>query len=157
VIYLALELARILLGLDVEGCISSRFGGVNDKHRGGPSPYLGRRVEYGDSGIAHRTRPLGSWVVICNMDHRWPLCSAAQTIDRGPYGAMYPAGPKPRDGCKKRDSGRWWCVKKPFYGRDGGRYRGCADVAPKTQRAIDHDGWARVRLYSVPRKWGRDL
>lgn len=88
----------------------------------------------GDYGIAHRTWPMGTRVVVCN--ERTGLCGFGRVLDRGPYGA--------------RGSDGVWFIKSPGgeWSRPG-RYLGCADLTPDLAGVIEHDGRDPVILYKI--------
>jgi hypothetical protein len=112
-----------------ETCIATIFAQPGDKHAGGRSPWLRRRVRPTDLGVAHRTRPLGSWVKVTNL--RTGKSARVRVIDRGPYG-------------KVDARGRWFNGAR--YPRRRGRYRGCVDLTVATARRIDHNGFERIRI-----------
>jgi hypothetical protein len=112
-----------------QSCQSTIFAYPGDKHDGGPSRYLKRKVRPDDMGIAHRTLPLGTPVIVCQNDS----CAFGVVLDRGPYGMA--------------DEDGWFNAKLEPERARGGRYRGCADLTPALAEAINHDGFARVRLF----------
>jgi hypothetical protein len=112
-----------------ETCIATIFAQPGDKHAGGRSPWLRRRVRPTDLGVAHRTHPLGSWVKVTNL--RTGKSVRVRVIDRGPYG-------------KLDARGRWFNGAR--HPRRRGRFRGCVDLTPATARRIDHNGFERVRV-----------
>lgn len=113
---------------DPETCVSTIFGTPGDKHAGGNALLLDRPVNGDDVGIAHRTLPLGSVVLVHNM--RTNKSALGVVLDRGPYGAMH--------------KGRWYVKKRRS---DPGKWRGCADNTPAMADKIGHDGWDRVSIY----------
>lgn len=115
-----------------ETCNSTFFGTPGDKWAGGDALYLRRPINDRDVGIAHRSLKLGSAVVIVHA--RTGLFTVAQVVDRGPYGAIHP-------------DGHWYVKKRKAW---PGKWRGCADLTPRTARLIGHDGWDRVHVFPVP-------
>lgn len=85
---------------------------------------------------AHRTLPCGTWVSIENKktgDTAW-----CQVRDRGPYGAITPAGK--------------WVVKRPNDPETAdAKYRGVIDLGPSVAESAGTKGWGRV----VIRTWHR--
>lgn len=126
-----LSLILALLGGNLnaksEICSSTIFGQPGDKWAGGDALYLRRPVNRHDEGIAHRTLPLGSRVVVRNL--RTQQSAIATVIDRGPYGAVH--------------KGKWVLKKRS---RHPGKWRGCADLTPATAQAIGHNGRERVEV-----------
>ena len=114
----------------VATCKASVFAQPGDKYAGGASRWLKREVHHTDSGIAHRSYPLGSWVEIRNL--RTGRMVETQVIDRGPYGAMH--------------KGRWIIKKRPS---DPGRWRGCADLTPPVAKKIGHNGFERISIVRI--------
>jgi hypothetical protein len=152
-----LEFLLTLSNGHAETCISTSFAHEGDKHAGGPSPFLGRRVRPDDHGIAHRFAPGLSWTVVYSP--RTKLATAAPVIDRGPYGANLRPHEVAPPGSKvvTRKDGRRWYVKK--RGRWPGKWRGCADLTPPVAAAIQHRGFERVRIYHFfwkPKKHRRE-
>lgn len=130
-------------------CISTIFGMRGDKWAGGNALYLGRPVKPSvDVGIAHRTLPVGSLVVLNNpKKDTWVV---AQVIDRGPYGALLGdnEAPSPGQYCKERKDGSIWCVKKKKS--QAGKWRGCVDTTPKAAELLKHNGYQRIRYWAIP-------
>lgn len=129
-------------------CLSTVFGTKGDKWAGGNALYLGRPVRPSvDVGIAHRTLPVGSLVLLQNPSNARLVI--AQVIDRGPYGAIL-KGETPRPGqiCRTRKDGRTWCVKR--NSKDAGAWRGCIDATPKAAEILGHSGFQRLRFWSIP-------
>jgi hypothetical protein len=112
-----------------EVCVATIFAQSGDKHAGGASPWLRRRVRPTDLGVAHRTHPLGSWVKVTNLRTRKSV--RVRVIDRGPYG-------------KLDSQGRWFNGAR--HPKRRGRFRGCVDLTPATARRIDHNGFEKVRV-----------
>jgi hypothetical protein len=110
-----------------EICSSTIFGQPGDKWAGGNALYLRRPVNRHDEGIAHRTLPIGSRVLVRNI--RTGKASTATVIDRGPYGAIH--------------RGKWVLKKRAHH---KGRWRGCADLTPRTARLIEHNGREQVAV-----------
>lgn len=118
-----------------ETCLSTTFGGVDDRYAGGRALYLGRHVTERDIGIAHRTLPGGSRVLVRKG---WRFV-VASVIDRGPYGCVDARG-------------RWGVCRRPDKRRP---YRGCADLTRRTASILGHDGRDVVTLYAWPWDWWR--
>lgn len=108
-------------------CNATIFGYKGDEHAGGSALFLKRPVNNKDVGIAHRTLPLGSKVVVQNL--RTKSISIATVVDRGPYGAVY------------EDT---WVLK--LKKADPGQWRGCVDLTPALARGIHHSGYEKVVL-----------
>lgn len=125
-----LTLLRLLAG-DPEVCTATEFGAPGDRWAGGHALLLKRPVEPDDMGVAHRTLPLGSAVVVQSV--ATSKLAIGRVIDRGPYGAMV-------DG--------QWAIK--LRRTDPGTWRACLDLTPRMARAIGHNGFARVRVWSLP-------
>lgn len=122
------------LSSEPESCMATKFGYPGDKHAGGNALYLKRPVNSRDVGIAHRTLPLGSWVLVSHGDR----AILAQVIDRGPYGAMH--------------RGKWRVKKRRSQ---PGRWRGCADLTSRAAELLEHDGWGRVKIWRVSKPRGK--
>ncbi len=125
-----LYLLRILLSGTPESCIATQFGQPGDKWAGGNALLLKRPVSSVDLGIAHRTRPLGSFVVVQNV--ATSQIAVGRVIDRGPYGA---------------DLEGSWVLKR--HRSEPGKWRGCVDLTPALGQAIGHNGREPVRLWVV--------
>lgn len=130
-------------------CTSSIFGSPHDRWAGGKALYLGRKVNKHDVGVAHRSLPLGSGVIVCNP-RKANRCVYATVIDRGPYGALATEDELTKAGhaCRLRPMGKCWYVKKKRSWP--GRWRGCLDLTPKAARLIGHNGFQKVNYWSVP-------
>lgn len=111
-----------------EKCIATVFGTPGDRWAGGNAMCLGKPVGPYTLGIAHRSLPCGTPVLVRNV--RTGRAIVVPVIDRGPYGALLEDGT--------------WAVKRSRT--DPGRWRGCADLTPLTGMLIGHDGWDRVHL-----------
>lgn len=81
-----------------------------------------QRAQY---GVAHRTLPCGTRVVICSK-----RCVVATAIDRGPFGAL-------------DERGRY-VVRRHGLRRGDRGYRGALDLRPETADAIGLDGYGVV-------------
>lgn len=102
------------------------YGGLTIWHQTHP-----RKVE----GVAHRTLPLGSWVVVQN-----PVTKEAiplRVIDRGPFGAI--------------DSDGHWFIKSGANASRLGKFSGCLDITYPAGVKITHRGKQRVLFWRVPR------
>lgn len=147
--YQALHRARVATGLDGmrrEVCMSTIFGEGPNPTDGGVALGLGRYVRASDHGIAHRRAPIGSMARVCLGD----LCRWAPVIDRGPYGCMIRADEiHPGQTCGEHTEGtRRWCICAGPYRAREDKYRGCADLAPATARALGHDGMETVEIWT---------
>lgn len=111
-------------------CLATQFGHPGDGHGGRtPTVLTGNPVTANDIGIAHRTWPVGSVVLVTNL--RTKKSMLAVVIDRGPYG-------------KLDADGNWFNARKE---RDReGVYRGCADLTPMLAKLIGHNQKERVKL-----------
>lgn len=111
-------------------CLATQFGHPGDGHGGRTPTILTKKpVTPSDIGIAHRTWPIGSVVLVANI--RTNKSVLAVVIDRGPYG-------------KLDAQGRWFNARKE-RSREGA-YRGCADLTPRLAKLIGHNRKERVRL-----------
>ena len=121
--------------VDVRG-IATVFGGRKDKWRGGRSWCLipARPISRSHWGIAHRTWPCGTMVLICTV--RTSKCVFAPVIDRGPYPIERCPGKKGR------------VLKRGRRRRRGCRIQraGVADLTFPVARAMWHNGKERVTL-----------
>ncbi len=159
-----LLIALSLLGKP-EVCNSTIFGMEGDHLAGTRARLLRRPVDPAvDMGIAHRSLPLGSLVVVeIPARGTWAF---AVVIDRGPYGRIRPQGaPCPKElGGKRLNDGRCWvngaheyriCRAKGIYPLKescyykGSSWRGGVDTTPALAAALNHDGWERVRVRRV--------
>jgi hypothetical protein len=138
----------IWLGLlgQPQTCNSTIFGTAEDYASGSAGTtarYLRRPVDPAtDVGIAHRTLPLGTVVLLYQPKARvWAM---AVVIDRGPYGRL------DKDGAWYNGAAEWRAGRR--Y-RPGSRWNGCADLTPRLALQLQHDGWERVRLW--PLRWLR--
>lgn len=111
-------------------CNSTIFGYPGDKWAGGDALHLKRPVNATDVGIAHRTWPMGSWVLVKHL--KTGKMAVAQVIDRGPYGAIH--------------EGEWVLKRKRS---EPGKWRGCADLTPNLAAILGHDGFDRVRIWRL--------
>lgn len=124
----------------IEQCNSTIFGYKGDEYAGGNALYLRRPVDpEHDIGIAHRTLPLGSMVLLhVPKNNTW---TAAVVIDRGPYG-------------RTDAEGNWYNGaiewKKGRRFRKGSRWNGCVDLTPKAAKLLKHDGWEKIVVYRIP-------
>lgn len=113
-----------------ETCIATEFGAPGDEWAGGNALLLKRPVGPSDMGVAHRTLPLGSMVLVQNIETG--KIARGRVIDRGPYGAIHEGE---------------WAIK---LNKDApGVWRACLDLTPRMARAIGHDGMARVRFWRL--------
>ena len=132
----------VLLG-SPEKCSSTEFGYQGDYLAGGKALHLGRPVDpQHDVGIAHRTLPLGSMVVL-HIPSR-DTWTTAVVIDRGPYGRLDSDGSWYNGASDWKRCGR----KRGCYPPDTA-WRGCADLTPKTAELLEHDGWEQIHIYPV--------
>jgi hypothetical protein len=113
-----------------ETCNATRFGRPGDKWAGGDALYLKRPVGADDVGVAHRTLPLGAFVVVQNLETS--KIAVGQVIDRGPYGAIH--------------EGEWTLKRKKS---EPGNWRGCLDMTPRLTEILGHDGYGKVRVWTV--------
>ncbi len=120
----------ILLLATTLACNATIFGYPGDKWAGGDALALKRPVNPTDMGIAHRTWPLGTTVMVYNP--RTKLFAVGTVIDRGPYGAMH--------------KGKWVLKRKR---RDPGKWRGCVDLTPALAKAVQHNGYEKVRVWRL--------
>ena len=137
-----LALIAMLMGTP-ETCNSTQFGYEGDKYAGGRALHLGRPVNpETDVGIAHRTLPLGSQVLL-HVPKRgtWTV---AVVIDRGPYGRIDANG----DWYNGASDWKRCRRKKDCYPK-GSRWNGCADLTPRAGTFLSHDGWERIEVYPV--------
>lgn len=147
VLALTYTLLSVVPGTKSEECIATIFAQPGDKHAGGRSPWLRRRVRPTDLGIAHRTRPLGSWVRVTNL--RTGKSARVRVIDRGPFGrtdrngSWYNGASEYRT-CRRRGFG----LEDPACYRSKSRFVGCADLTPAVARRIGHNGKERVQVDS---------
>ncbi len=111
-----------------ERCVSTIFGYPGDRWAGGNALLLKRPVNDSDFGVAHRTLPLGSKVLVCR-----DTCALATVIDRGPYGAMHEGS---------------WVLKRRKS--DPGVWRGCLDTTPALAKALKHQGFDKVSVTPIP-------
>jgi hypothetical protein len=157
-----LLIALALLGKP-EVCTSTIFGMEGDRLAGKRARLLRRPVDPAvDMGIAHRSLPMGSLVVVeIPAKGTWAF---AVVIDRGPYGRVRPKGsPCPETGHLLSD-GRCWVNGAHAYRKcrkagknphsqscyyKGSKWRGGVDATPALARALNHDGWERVRVRAV--------
>lgn len=124
-------------------CLSTQFGHPGDGHGGrSPTVLTGKPVTDKDIGIAHRTWPVGSVVLVTNL--RTKQSMLAVVIDRGPWGKIDSKGKwfNPRERIKVKGKKRG-----PFKDlHRKGVYRGCADLTPRLAKLIGHNRKERVRL-----------
>lgn len=131
-------LITVLLSLfhtEPERCVASVFAHAGDRWAGGPSKCLGRKVRPGDWGVAHRTLPCGSLVLLSLP--RTGKIVVAPVVDAGPYGALL------NDGT--------WVLK--LRRSDPGRYRGCLDLTPPVSAALSHGGFEPVSAWVLPSRF----
>ncbi len=128
-----------------ELCNATQFGHAGDKLAGGVAPYLGRHVRPTDNGIAHRTLPMGSRVLLINP--RNGRTTRTRVIDRGPFGRVSRTGKWYNGAPLYRRLRR---ARKPIP-RKG--WRGCVDMTPRVRRALRHNGFEPVIVAPIqPRK-----
>lgn len=119
-------------------CLSTQFGHLGDGHGGRTPTVLTKQpVTDKDVGIAHRTWPMGSVVLVENL--RTGRAVFARVIDRGPYGKLSP-------------DGRWFNARKKR--KKKGKFRGCADLTPALAVLLLHNRKEQVRitLFKWPKK-----
>ena len=146
-----------LAGAEPEKCNSTEFGSEGDYYAGGRARHLNRPVNPGtDIGIAHKTLPLGSLVLLHVPKHDTWL--VAVVIDRGPYGRTLPKGSEcPEDGRLLSDGRCWYngaadwrrCKRNKKCYPPGTRFRGCADLTPRATSLLNHDGWEWIHVYPL--------
>lgn len=125
------EFARSLLTGPVQSCNASVFGMPHDKYQGGNLRCVQRPPHNNDLGIAHRTLPCGTRVVIINQrTQKWAV---ARVMDRGPYGALY--------------NGQWVLKRS---NKDPGSWRGGADLLPAVAKKLGHNGFEKVTIFVAP-------
>lgn len=107
-------------------CKASVFGYKGDKMAGGDAVCVHRRLKPGDVGVAHRTLPCGTKVVL--MNPRNGKIAVATVMDHGPYGAI--------------DDDGEWVLKRT--NKDPGKWRGCLDMTRALQTLLDHNGFEKV-------------
>lgn len=107
-------------------CTASVFGYQGDKMAGGNAVCVKRRLTSSDIGVAHRTLPCGSKVVVQNV--RTGKVAIATVMDHGPYGAI--------------DDDGTWVLKRNK--KEPGKWRGCLDMTRKLQELIGHNGFEKV-------------
>lgn len=116
-------------------CLATNFGSPGDRHAGGKAVCVGRKVGSDDIGVAHRSLPCGTKVVV--YLGRTKRAALATVIDRGPYGATL-------DGV--------WFVKKTKD--EPGKWRGCLDMTPRLAKILGHNGLEKVRFTPVVQRKG---
>jgi hypothetical protein len=127
----AILIVLTLLSKPDETCNATRFGYPGDKWAGGAAVYLKRPVAGHDVGVAHRSLPLGSRVLVHNLESG--RFAVGLVIDRGPYGAI--------------DEDGEWALK--LKKSDPGKWRGCLDLTPSLADKLEHDGYGRVRVWAL--------
>lgn len=111
-------------------CVSSVFGYAGDKWAGGKAACTRRYIAENEIGVAHRTLPCGTILIIKN--ERTNKIAMATVIDRGPYGAMH--------------EGKW---KIKLRKDEPGEWRGCLDLTRRLQILLDHNGFEKVLYVPV--------
>lgn len=129
-------LRAALLALLVEGVAEAetgrvtRFADRHDRHSGGVSRCLGRRVQPDDWGVAVRGGRCGQLYRVTNL--RTGLSVVAPKVDSGPYGAMH--------------QGEWVLKRRRA---DPGVWRGIVDATPPVFAALEARSFDRVELEVV--------
>ena len=124
---------------------STIFGYKGDKWQGGKAFCIKEYVwKTNVVGVAHRSLPCGWKVQLTNL--RTGLSVIATVVDRGPYGAGTPGHdwyvkrkqdePPPASLCQSIGDAE--CKPRPW--------RGIIDLTPEAAKAIDHDGFERIKL-----------
>lgn len=109
---------------------ATRFADRADRHAGGASRCLGRRVLPTDWGVAVRGGRCGDLYRVTNL--RTGLVVVAPKVDSGPYGAMH--------------QGSWVLKRKAS---DPGVWRGVVDLTPPVFAALKAKSFDRVRVEAV--------
>ena len=115
-----------------EYCQSGVFGYKGDTMTGGVSPCIDRKVLPNDVGIAHRTLPCGTKVLLYVPRNKQVITT--KVVDRGPYGAI--------------SKNRWVLKRKAS---DEGKWRGCVDIMHDTAQSLKHNGFEMVYVVPVPK------
>lgn len=120
--WLAIAFATIMGG---NTCNAGVFGYEGDSLAGGPNACTGQSMGHDEMGIAHRSLPCGTRVLLYNP--RTGKSTTAVVVDRGPYGAMV---------------GRAWTLKRRLG--DPGIWRGCLDISQRVARRLGFDGFGKL-------------
>jgi len=128
-------------------CTSTIFAYHGDKHAGGASRYLGRRVAPTDVGIAHRRLRLGTKVQVCVR--RNGRCAVGVVLDRGPYGMRDHLGWFNARGDNSQRARGKALIRKVGKRR---AYRGCADLTPGLATLVNHNGLETVTVTALRTK-----
>lgn len=114
-------------------CNAGVFGYEGDPLAGGTNACTGVKMGRTEMGIAHRTLPCGTKVILFNP--RSSKATTAVVVDHGPYGAM--------------NEGVWVLKRKRS---DPGKWRGCLDISRSVARALDFDGFGKI-FYAPVAHW----
>jgi hypothetical protein len=109
----------------------TRYGDPGDKLGSGAmacEPH--NKVDQTVMGCAHRTLPCGTWLLLENP--RTGRRAYCQVMDRGPYGAMH--------------EGKW-VIKIRLS--DPGKWRGILDITPAVSRALSHNGFETLKVWTI--------
>ncbi len=137
---------------NLTACIATQFAHKGDKWAGEKFFCTRRKVSHRQFGIAHRTLPCGTMVLITNI--RTGRSVRAPVIDRGPYWVVPTK-------CSRDNSGfpshKCWAkgrakVRRYLNPASGITFASCADLTPPVARAIGLNGKEPVIVYVLPKK-----
>lgn len=124
--------------------LASRYGYPGDAYENFKQPYAcygsltkkwgkARYEEAVKTGVAHRTLPCGSKIIICRPKNKTQglTCTSAIVVDRGPYGAL-------------DQQGQWHRRSRL---QPGERWRGIVDLLPPVANKLGVIGLSKVYIW----------
>lgn len=138
-------------GRYLSACIATQYAHKGDKWAGERFACTRGKVNHRKFGIAHRTLPCGTMVLITNI--RTGRSVRAPVIDRGPYWVVPRKCSRddrgfPSHACWRRGRALVRSVIKPTSRIT---FASCADLTPPVARAIGLNGKEPVIVYALPK------
>lgn len=133
-------------------CLATQYAHPGDKWAGDKFYCTNTRVDHRKWGIAHRTLPCGTMVLITNIRNGKSV--RAPVIDRGPYWIVPTKCSRddygfPSHACWNRGRAK---VSRYLDPASGITFASCADLTPPVARAIGLNGKEPVIVYVLPKK-----
>lgn len=122
----------VYIFFNAEMCTATTFGFEGDRFQTEELYCKGVKSLDGEIGIAHRTLPCNTKVILYNP--RTQRSVQARVVDRGPYGAIH--------------NGKW---KIKIRKSDPGTWRGCLDLTELASKKLKHNGFESILYLPLKR------